>query len=135
MIKLPQIAFLGKFKELFLYGIIGAFCASLDFCIYTLAIKAVGEEYLLFCNSLGVVCGIVTSFTLNRQFNFKVKDKTGQRFLVFLGVGLLGLLVSSGMLYYLVTVLGYNELISKLATIAVVSILQFLLNKAITFSR
>lgn len=124
-----------KFKELFLYGIIGAGCASLDFVVYTLTLHLLGSDQLLFANGLGVVCGIMTSFTLNRKYNFKVKDKAAQRFVTFFLVGMLGLGISSCLLLTLVSYLGYNELVSKLITIAVVSIIQFLLNKTITFKQ
>ena len=126
---------LEKYKELILYGIIGASCASLDFMVYILMLHLLGAENVLVANCIGVVCGIVASFTLNRQFNFKVKDKTKQRFLIFLIVGLTGLAISSGALYLLVDVLDYNELYAKLLTIVVVSIIQFILNKTITFKK
>ena len=124
-----------KYKELFLYGIIGASCASLDFAVYSSLLNIFNGEYLLMCNTIGVLCGIVASFILNRQFNFKVKDKTRQRFASFLTVGLIGLAISSALIYLLVTTLGYNEQIAKLMTIVVVSLVQFVLNKKITFNR
>lgn len=72
-----------RFHNVILYGIIGGFSASLDFCTYTFLVKAVGLDYYL-SNCISVIIGIITSFTLNRIYNFKVVDKVVRRFLVFL---------------------------------------------------
>lgn len=122
---------IGKYREFLLYGIIGGACASLDFAIYTIALYlGVG---LLCANTIGVLCGIAASFTLNRQYNFKVKDHTLRRFAIFLSVGLSGLALSSVLLYALVDNLEWNKLYAKLLTIVVVSVFQFVLNKTLTF--
>lgn len=71
----------------------------------------------------------MVSFILNRQFNFKVKDKTHQRFVSFFTVGIIGLAISSFLIYMLVTIMTFNEQVAKLMTIAVVSLIQFILNK------
>lgn len=124
-----------KYKELVLYGIIGGSCASLDFVVYSTLYNFFNGDKLLLCNTIGVLCGIVVSFILNRQFNFKVKDKTQQRFASFLTVGLIGLAISSFFIYMLVTIMTFNEQVAKLMTIAVVSLIQFILNKKVTFNK
>lgn len=122
-----------RFRHLVLYGIIGSCSSGLDFCIYTLLVRVLGIHYLL-ANCVSVLAGIVTSFTLNRSFNFKVKDHAKRRFAIFLTVGLCGMLLSNLILYVLIDVLEVNELFSKLMSIACVVFLQFLANKYITFS-
>ena len=121
-----------RFRHLVLYGIIGSCASGLDFCVYTLLVRVLGIHYLL-ANCVSVLAGIVTSFTLNRSFNFKVKDHAKRRFAIFLTVGLCGMLLSNLILYILIDVLGVNELFSKLMSIAFVVFLQFLANKYITF--
>ena len=74
-----------KFHHLVLYGIIGSFSSGLDFLIYTLLVQLVGLQYLV-ANCISVVAGISTSFYLNRNYNFKVKDHTKRRFSIFLTV-------------------------------------------------
>ena len=76
-----------QFRELILYGIIGGSCATLDFIIYTLLSMVI--PYLA-ANVISVHCGIFCSFFLNRQYNFKVKDKTSYRLKIFYIVGLTG---------------------------------------------
>ena len=121
-----------RFRNLILYGIIGGFCASLDFCIYTLFCYWDIMPYL-WANIISIHIGILTSFILNRSFNFKVKDKTSLRFLSFYIVGLVGLGISELMLYLMVSKGGWNEIFCKLISIVAVALIQFTLNKYITF--
>lgn len=122
----------GKFRNLILYGIIGALCASLDFLIYTFLCRMELMPYL-WANVISIHTGIFCSFFLNRHFNFKVKDKTTQRFTMFYVIGLIGLGISTLMLWLMVDIAGWNKIACKLITIIVVALTQFLLNKFITF--
>lgn len=121
-----------QFRELILYGIIGGFCAGLDFVVYNLL--GLVMPYL-WANVISVHCGIFTSFFLNRQYNFKVKDKTSQRFKIFYLVGLTGLGVSELLIYILSVRMGMEYRLSKIITIFVAALLQFILNKYITFKK
>jgi len=119
-------------KNLILYGIIGAICAGIDFSIYSLLCKFDVSSYL-FANVLSTHCGIICSFCLNRTLNFQVRDKVAIRFLSFYLIGLLGLAISEGALWISISVLGWNNYLCKLITIIIVALVQFLLNKHITF--
>lgn len=130
MSKLSVLYF--RFRNLILYGIIGGFCAALDFGIYTILCYLDIIPYL-WANVVSIHAGIFTSFALNRSINFKVKDKTAVRFVSFYSVGLAGLGISELMLYLMVTVGGLNEVLCKLLSIIVVALVQFVLNKYITF--
>ena len=121
-----------KFRHLILYGIIGSFTASLDFLVFTLLIRGLNFNYLV-ANCISVLVGITTSFYLNRTYNFKVNDKTAQRFSIFLAVGLTGLLMSNFILWVGIDKLHFNKSITKLASIVLVVFFQFLLNKFVTF--
>ena len=120
------------YRELILYGIIGCFCAGLDFAVYT--ILGLCIPYLL-ANIISVHCGIFCSFFLNRQYNFKVKDKTAQRFTLFYLVGLSGLGLSELLIFILGSCFRWDYVVAKLLTIIVVALFQFVLNKLITFKR
>ncbi len=121
-----------KYRELILYGIIGGICASLDFGIYSLLSLWIP---FLWANIISVHCGIFCSFILNRNYNFKVKDNTGKRFISFYLVGLAGLGLSELLIYLLTDQFRWNYLIAKLLTVVVVALFQFCLNKLITFNR
>lgn len=119
-----------KNRNLILYGVIGGFCALLDFGIYSALCFCMP---FLVANIISTHCGIFCSFCLNRKYNFKVEDKTFRRFLIFYAIGLLGLAVSEILLDLMVNRFGVEKLIAKLVTIVVVALLQFVLNKFITF--
>ena len=121
-----------KFHHLVLYGIIGSFSSGLDFLIYTLLVQLVGLQYLV-ANCISVIAGISTSFYLNRNYNFKVKDHTKRRFSIFLTVGLCGLVMSNMILYLCIDELRMDKLISKFLSIVLVVFFQFLVNKYLTF--
>lgn len=123
-----------KFRYLILYGVIGSFTSFLDFCVFTLLSQYVGLYYLL-ANCISVLVGITTSFSLNRTYNFKVKDKTKQRFLVFLTVGLCGLGLSNLILWIGIDNFQFDKTVTKLASIVLVVGFQFLLNKFVTFKK
>ena len=120
-----------KFRHLILYGIIGSFSSSLDFAVYTLLVY-LAIPYLA-ANCISVLVGITTSFILNRNYNFKIKDNTKRRFVIFLTVGLCGLVLSNLILYLCIDHFCINKIISKLLSIGLVVFFQFLLNKYLTF--
>lgn len=123
-----------KYRELIKYCIIGCSGALLDFIVYTILIKAFGMNYLL-ANALSVTAGITNNFFLNAYLNFKVTDKLFKRFISFYLVGMLGLLISEILLYLLVDIMIMNSIIAKIITIFVITIVQFILNKTITFKK
>ena len=124
--------FYKKFRDLILYGIIGSCSSGLDFLLYTLFVTVFGWHYIL-SNCISVLGGIITSFTLNRNYNFKVKDKTKRRFSIFLTVGLCGMLLSSLILWVCISQLSMNKILSKLLSIVLVVVVQFLINKYVMF--
>lgn len=124
--------FYKRFQHLILYGIIGCFSSGLDFLIYSLLVQVIGLQYIV-SNCISVLGGISTSFLLNRNYNFKIKDKTTQRFSIFLIVGLCGLLFSNLILYICIDIMGTDKIVSKILSIVLVVFFQFLANKYITF--
>lgn len=121
-----------RFRTLILYAVIGGFCAGLDFAIYSVLCHFDIMPYL-WANVISIHCGIFASFFLNRSLNFKVKDKTLQRFFSFYAVGLVGLGISELMLYLMVDIFQWSEIICKLISIVVVALVQYILNTFITF--
>ena len=118
-------------KEMFLYGIIGLTSSGIDTLLFHLLTSKVGI-YSLYANIFSVIVGICISFTLNLFFNFKTKDHIARRFASFFMVGMFGLLLSEGIL-----ALGehqsWNMLLTKSASVVIVAIIQYVLNKFISF--
>ncbi len=123
-----------KSRNLILYGMIGSFTAFLDFCVFSLLVRVLGVYYLV-ANCISVLVGITTSFLLNRAYNFKVKDKTIRRFAIFLMVGLFGLCLSNFILWLGINIAKKEEIVVKLISVFIVALVQFILNKCVTFKK
>lgn len=121
-----------KFRNLILYGVIGGFSAGIDFVVFYSLTNILGVYYLV-ANIFSVTIGITISFILNKKYNFKVKDRVLKRFLIFISIGFGGLLLSSTLLYFFVDILILDKIISKILSIVLVVLIQFILNKFITF--
>ena len=121
-------------RQFVLYCVIGASCASLDFLLYSFLVWL--EVHHQIANAIGYTSGTVLSFLLNARFNFRTRDWLTLRFLSFCSVAFLGWAASSaGILYATVDRLGWNKYLAKLATIVVVVLLQYNLNRLISFRK
>ena len=121
-----------KFRNLILYGIIGSCTATLDFLIFTMLTQWTSVHYII-ANIISCSTGILCSFQLNRKYNFKVTDHTMRRMVIFFSVGIFGMFLSSVILHFCIDNLQWDEIVSKLASIVIVVIIQFFLNKYISF--
>ena len=125
-------AIYSKFRNLILYGIIGSCTATLDFLIFTALTQWTPIHYII-ANVISCSTGILSSFLLNRKYNFKVTDHTMRRMAIFFSVGIFGMFLSSVILHFCIDNLHWDELVSKLTSIVIVVIIQFFLNKYISF--
>jgi putative flippase GtrA len=119
-------------RRLVLYCLIGSTGATLDFLIYSSLVKW-GGMHPQMANAVGYASGTALSFTLNALFNFKTRDWLPLRLLSFFGVAFLGWAASAGVLYVTINVLGWNKYVAKLATMVVAVLLQYNLNRLISF--
>lgn len=110
------------------YCLIGASSVLLDLSTFSLIIIHTKIHYQI-ANIIGILIGIGNSFYWNANFNFKVKNKYFIRLLKFYSVGFIGLGISSVLLFVLSEKLEIPIIFSKITTIAVVTIIQFALNK------
>lgn len=123
-----------KYRQLIVYCMIGCTGASLDFVVYAL-LTNVAELHYQVANFLSVSFGIINNFFLNRQFNFKTKDKVLARLCSFYAVGMFGWVLSAVCLWLFIEKIGLNTIVAKLGTIFFVTVVQFCLNKFITFKK
>lgn len=123
-----------KYRELVVYCLIGCTGAGMDFVVYTLLTAWAGMHYQL-ANFLSVSFGIINNFFWNCYFNFKTKDRIWRRLISFYTVGMFGWALSALLLWVFIEQMGVNTLIAKLGTIVVVTMVQFGLNKFITFKK
>jgi putative flippase GtrA len=120
-------------RKFFLYCFCGGFGVITDYLIY-FSIFSFGLWYQL-ANLLAYFSGTLVSFFLNRVITFRVSDKVGQRLVLFLGVASVGYAVSAGLLWFLVERSYMNAKIAKLLTLPIVVLIQFYINKRITFKK
>ncbi len=118
------------FKLLTRYFFIGILAAFIELSSFSLFIKHI--NYII-ANSLAFCLAVITSFVLNRVFNFKVHDKTIIRFGRFLIVNISGLCISNFILFYFSGVMPYIEL--KILSMPVVIFFQFVTNYLWTFKK
>ena len=118
-------------QKLITYAFFGGTGVLSDIGVYSLLIT-MGFNYQI-ANASGYLMGTLVSFFLNRHYTFKIKDKVLKRLISFLSVAFIGYFTSALLLYFLVESLTMDAIIAKIATLFFVLILQFSLNKKITF--
>jgi putative flippase GtrA len=120
-------------RQFLLYCIIGAGGVSLDFTLYTLLVKT-GVPYQP-ANAIGYASGTLLSFMLNAWINFRVTDHLGRRLASFFSVAFLGWLASALLLQLLIGRLDLDKFFSKFVTLVIVLLLQYNLNRRISFRK
>jgi putative flippase GtrA len=121
-------------KQFLLYCVIGASGVTLDFGIYSLLVKTRLLDYQA-ANAAGYSSGTLLSFILNARFNFRVTDKIPLRLTSFFSIAFLGWLVSAGLLHLLIGRFNFDKYLSKFATLIVVVLLQYNLNRRLSFRK
>ncbi len=125
---------LKKYRELILYCMIGCTGAALDFIVYA-SLTRFAHVHYQWANLISVSFGIINNFFLNARFNFRTRDRLLLRFASFYLVGMTGWAISAGCLHLFIGILDFNEIAAKLLTIFIVTAIQFLMNKFITFKK
>ena len=121
-------------RQFLLYCLIGGLGSTLDFCIYSQLVHA-GLAKFQVANAIGYASGTLLSFTLNAWLNFRITDRLAVRLARFLGVGLLGWLASAGLLQWLIGSAGLNPYAAKLVVLGAVVLLQYNLNRLVSFRK
>jgi putative flippase GtrA len=117
--------------QFFLYCLCGGIGVSTDYAVFYGAIM--GGMWYQYANGLGYLAGTLMSFALNRIFTFGMRDRTLQRLAMFLMVASIGFAASALLLWLLVDLANVDARIAKLITLPMVVVLQFSLNRRITF--
>jgi putative flippase GtrA len=121
-------------RRFFFYCVIGGCGATLDFLIYFSLVRWGGGHYQI-ANAIGYASGTALSFVLNAKFNFKTGDWLALRLISFFSVAIVGWSASAGILYVTVTQMGWNKYLAKLLTIVVSALLQYNLNRMLSFRK
>lgn len=121
-------------RQFVFYTAIGLSGVLLDYVLFLVLTRYLGVHHQL-ANAISTSAGIINNFTLNAWFNFRVRDRLFRRFLGFYAVGLSGMGATALLLFLFVDLLRFSPSIVKLASLVVVLLLQYNLNRWITFRR
>lgn len=114
------------------YAAIGVSAVVVDVSAFAILATLLGMQVLV-ANGISTGIALVYSFVVNSFGNFKVTDRILLRFLSFSAVAGAGFIVSSLMIAVSVGVLAMDPIVAKAITLPVVLVLQFTLNKTVTF--
>tara|TARA_B110000008_G_C16733535_1_gene469736 strand:- start:384 stop:758 length:375 start_codon:yes stop_codon:yes gene_type:complete len=119
--------------QFFIYSLLGSIGMLSDFAIFYVIVE-LDVNYQI-AHAIGYAAGTAISFRLQRRITFRVQDRVLFRLILFFVVAGTGYASAAVMLWFFVELSGFNILYSKLMTLPIVALLQYLLNRNITFSK
>ena len=121
-----------RYRSFVLYQLIGVSGVLLDLVLFLGLYNALGVHEQL-ATVLSTSAGITNNFLLNSYLNFRRRDGMLRRFARFYTVGLVGIALVAALLVVFHTWMGVDANIVKVASMPVVAVLQFFLNKRWSF--
>lgn len=142
-------------RQLVKYGLVGIGGLFIEMVLFYLLTKKFAVHYP-FSSSLSDLLGgrmsthvidtdtshvissavaIINNFILNSYFTFKVTDKKFKRFLTFISVAAVGLVISTTLMTIFVGKFELDEMLSKALALVIVVAIQFVVNKFFTFKQ
>lgn len=133
MEKIKTAIYSEDFVQLVKYVLIGVLGLVVDFGIYTILTHF--KMNVEITNIISSTCGIINNFLWNSYTNFKVHDRMILRFISYFIVGQITTVFTTVSLFIFVTKLGYLHLIVKIVATFVATLIQFVINKVVTFRK
>ena len=122
-----------SFNQLVKYVLIGILGLVVDFGTYWI-LTAININVEI-ANMISSTCGIINNFFCNSYTNFKVHNRMFLRFISYFLVGQITIVFTTISLFIFATKLGFPHLIVKVIATIVATLLQFVLNKFVTFRK
>lgn len=133
MEKIKTAIYSEDFVQLVKYVLIGVLGLVVDFGIYTILTHF--KMNVEIASIISSTCGIINNFLWNSYTNFKVHDRMILRFISYFIVGQITTVFTTVSLFIFVTKLGYPHLIVKIVATFVATLIQFVINKVVTFRK
>ena len=133
MEKIKTAIYSEDFVQLVKYVLIGVLGLVVDFGIYTILTHF--KMNVEIANIISSTCGIINNFLWNSYTNFKVHDRMILRFISYFIVGQITTVFTTVSLFIFVNKLGYPHLIVKIVATFVATLIQFVINKVVTFRK
>lgn len=122
-----------RYRQIFLYGVIGFSGAILDFFLYALLALSWGVAPWL-ATVVSSFAGACNNYVLNARYNFRTNDRHAYRFAAYYGVSIVGVGANSLGVYVLYSMVGTGVMTSKVLIAIPVVLCQYLLNSRYTFA-
>lgn len=122
-----------SFIQLVKYVLIGVLGLIVDFGVYTILTHF--KMNVEIANIISSTCGIINNFFWNSYANFKVHDRLILRFISYFLVGQITTIFTTISLFIFATKMGFPHLIVKIIATFVATLIQFIINKIITFRK
>lgn len=122
-----------SFIQLVKYVLIGILGLVVDFGVYTILTHF--KMNVEIANIISSTCGIINNFFWNSYTNFKVHDRLILRFISYFLVGQITTIFTTISLFIFATKMGFPHLIVKIIATFVATLIQFIINKIITFRK
>jgi putative flippase GtrA len=123
-------------RQLIKFALVGVTAFFVDMTVYLALTRSVGwfGRHYIAANGLSFFVAVLWSFTFNRWWTFKVREKFSSRqYLKFFLISSVGLLLSSTLLYIAVDRWRIYDVIAKFLVAIVVMLWNFSGNKFWTF--
>lgn len=133
MKKINELIHSPGFIQLVKYVLIGILGLVVDFGIYMILTHF--NMNVEVANMISSTCGIINNFLWNSYTNFKVHDRMLLRFISYFLVGQITTVFTTVSLFIFTTKLGMPHLIVKAVATFVATLIQFVINKVITFRK
>ena len=123
-----------SFIQLVKYGLIGILGLIVDFGVYAL-LTILFKMNPELANFISSSCGLINNFFWNSFTNFKVHDHLFKRFIEYYIVGQITTLFTTICLFIFVNLLHQDKMLVKVIATIIATLLQFGVNKAVTFKK
>lgn len=125
-----------KYKEVINYLIFGVLTTLVNFVVYIILTKALGEDEV-FSNVIAWIVSVLFAYITNKIYVFESKTE-GLKSIVmeivsFVGCRLFSGVVDNGSFFVLVKLLNMNDMIAKILISVLVVILNYVFSKLIIF--
>ncbi|HOZ89143.1 MAG TPA: GtrA family protein [Bacilli bacterium] len=122
-----------KYQEIIIYIIVGGLTTVVSIGSYALCRLFM---YYQLANILSWVCAVAFAYYANRKFVFRSQNKNIIKELYkFVTLRLLSLVSEIGVMYLLVSILDFNDLISKVVVQFIVLALNYIFSKIFVFKK
>jgi putative flippase GtrA len=121
-------------RTVVLYFFIGSSAAVVDYGVF-LALFNIADIQSVHATVVSIGVATIYGFLLNAKYNFKINDKIFFRFISYSVVSGIGMLFSVAFLYVFNVRMGFDGNIMKLLSLPFIFVIQYTLNKAVSFRK